>query len=317
MLTKTQKHSFTGTQLSPLTKICSPIFVGPEKQAQVALLLLLICIVFEIYGDPYLMETSTHKILGRLELSALFIEWGTMWSGLMIFQLDDSKPSDQGFAVTLTVLVVLTNTTLLISFVVQFIRAKMIERKAAKLAALKANKTKTRSFFSNGLSALRKRFSGASGASGVSGEEKEVEMIGFENPMQSISVRQEIKKNERNKKMKKVRRKLSLGAKVKRDALAEAAKRESMDGNSIFVDEETGQRYRYNEDTKETEWIDTDDAEEEVGTSGEKKEISLPPTTTKRKSFRKIVDDEWGTYFEDVETGDKVWEIPRDGELVF
>ena len=117
--------------------------------------------------------------------------------------------------------------------------------------------------------------------------------------------------------MKKVRRKLSLGAKVKRDALAEAAKRESMDGNSISVDEETGQRYRYNEDTKETEWIDTDDAEEGVGTSGERKEISLPPTTAKRKSFRKIVDDEWGTYFEDVETGDKVWEIPRDGELVF
>ena len=78
--------------------------------------------------------------------------------------------------------------------------------------------------------------------------------------------------------MKKVRKKLSLGAKVKRksnlDALAEAARRESEGGNSIVVDEETGQRYRYNEDTKETEWIDTDDAEKGVGTSGERKEIS-------------------------------------------
>ena len=57
--------------------------LGPEKQTQVALLLLLICIVLEIYGDPYLIETTKHNILGQLELSALLIEWVTMWSGLI------------------------------------------------------------------------------------------------------------------------------------------------------------------------------------------------------------------------------------------
>ena len=81
--------------------------LGPEKQTIVALLLLLIFIVFEIYGDPYLIETPKHKILGRLELSALLIEWGTMWAGLMIFLLDESKPSDQSFAVFLTVTIFL------------------------------------------------------------------------------------------------------------------------------------------------------------------------------------------------------------------
>jgi hypothetical protein len=77
------------------------------------------------------METPKHQILGRLELSALMIEWGTMWSGLMIFQLDESKPSDKGFAITLTIAVIVTNTFLLVCFAVQFIRAKLHERKEA------------------------------------------------------------------------------------------------------------------------------------------------------------------------------------------
>jgi hypothetical protein len=132
------------------------------------LLLILICIVFEIHGDPYLMETPKHQVLGRLELSALMIEWGTMWSGLVIFQLDDSQPSDKGFAITLTIVVILTNTILLICFVVQFIRAKIHERKeAARLAAMAAvsNLEKKRSFFGTGFSVLRKKLSSIGGDS--------------------------------------------------------------------------------------------------------------------------------------------------------
>ena len=135
--------------------------LGPERQTQVALLLLLICIVLEIYGEPYLMETSKHKILGRFELSALLIEWSTMWCGLMLFQLDGSKTSDQGVAVALTVFIVLTNTILMLCFVVQLVLVKLAERKEeARLAALKPVKRR-KSFFSDGLSALRRKFSSA------------------------------------------------------------------------------------------------------------------------------------------------------------
>jgi hypothetical protein len=183
--------------------------LGPEKQAQVALLLILVCIVFEIHGNPYLMQTPKHQILGRLELSALMIEWGTMWSGLMIFQLDDSKPSDKGFAITLTIVVIATNTILLICFVVQFVRAKNHERKeAAQLAASKPKLAKN-SFLSASFSALRQRF-GSSGG--------EVELTSFENPMQDKGVKNEINKQKRNSRMKKVRQKLSIGARVKRNS---------------------------------------------------------------------------------------------------
>ena len=118
------------------------------------------------------METPRHKILGQLELSALIVEWSTMWSGLMIFLLDESNPSDRGFGVTLTIVVVVANTILLICFVVQFVRAKTAENKEqARLDALKGEKRG--SFFSNGLSALRNRFGSHAK------EEGDVEMIGF------------------------------------------------------------------------------------------------------------------------------------------
>jgi len=163
--------------------------LGPELQAQVALLLILICIVFEIHGDPYLMETPKHQILGRLELSALMIEWGTMWSGLVIFQMDDSKPSDKSFAITLTIAVIVTNTIMLICFVVQFIRAKIQEQKeAARLAAPKPKKNKNTSFLSAGFSAIRKRFGGSGG---------DVELTSYENPMLDEGVKDDSSKKKR------------------------------------------------------------------------------------------------------------------------
>ena len=295
---------------------------GPELQAQVALLLILIYIVFEIHGDPYLMETPKHQILGRLELSALMIEWGTMWSGLVIFQLDDNKASDKGFAVTLTIVVIVTNTILLICFVVQFIRAKIHERtEAAQLAALTPKKKKNASFLSAGFSALSKRFGSG-----------EVELTSFENPMQDKGVKNEIKKKNRNSRMKKVRKKLSIGARVKRNSLGQSGggggggglmggevKTVSDVENvvSMHVDEKTGRRYSYNAATGQTQWLSNDDGEDgtEDGTTieepGERKQES-----TKRQSFRKIVDDDNAVFFQNVETGETVWNVPETGDLV-
>jgi hypothetical protein len=283
--------------------------LGPEKQAQVALLLLLVCIVFEIHGDPYLMETPKHHVLGRLELSALMIEWGTMWSGLMIFQLNGSNPSDQGFAITLTIVVVVTNTFLLIYFVVQFIRAKIQERKeAARLAALQPKKKKNASFLSAGFSALSNRF----------GRGGEVELTSFENPMQEKGVKNEMKKIKRNSRMKKVRKKLSIGARVRRtskggSSMGGGVKTVSKVGTaeSIHVDAETGRRYSYNAETNETKWLDEDEEQGGASTQGETKNHSK-----KRKSFKKIVGGEEDDYFVNVETGEAVWYVPEDGEEV-
>jgi hypothetical protein len=211
-----------------------------------------------------LMETPKHQVLGRLALSALMIEWGTMWSGLMIFQLDDSQPSDKAFAITLTIVVVVTNTILLICFVVQFIRAKIHERtEAAQLAALTPKKTKNASFLSAGFSALSKRF----------GSGGEVELTTFENPMQEKGVKNEIKKKKRNSRMKKVRKKLSIGARVKRTSHVGDGGVRGGEANtvldveaavSIHVDEVSGRRYSYNKVTGHTQWLSDEDEGDEA-----------------------------------------------------
>ena len=38
--------------------------------------------------------------------------------------------------------------------------------------------------------------------------------------------------------------------------------------------------------------------------------------TKRRKSFRKIEDEEHGTFFENMETEETVWEVPKDGDVV-
>merc|ERR1711865_332751 len=102
--------------------------MGPILQAQVALLIFLICIVAEIYGDPYSEPTEEHKLLRRMELGSLLAQWWTMWSGLVIFQLGETSV----MAMTLTVLVVGGNALLLLWSLYQFVRAKIRESKEEK-----------------------------------------------------------------------------------------------------------------------------------------------------------------------------------------
>ena len=44
--------------------------------------------------------------------------------------------------------------------------------------------------------------------------------------------------------------------------------------------------------------------------------VAVDMNTHKRKSFRKIIDDEHGVYFQDVDTEETVWKLPEDGEVV-
>jgi hypothetical protein len=112
--------------------------LGPIKQAQLALLILLICIVFEIYGDPFLVVTERHNILARLETSSLIIEWLTMWSGLLIFE----SAQESAVGILLTISVVVGNIVLFGWAIFKFIRQKLYERKAQKI---KDNAVKRRS----------------------------------------------------------------------------------------------------------------------------------------------------------------------------
>jgi hypothetical protein len=85
--------------------------------------------------------------------------------------------------------------------------------------------------------------------------------------------------------------------------LANKKEIKSEDQIKIVMDPTTARRYSYNYSTGISEWLD-----ERVPTGKR--------ANKKRKSFRKIFDEEHGEYFQDVESGDTAWDLPPDSELV-
>ena len=100
--------------------VFGPIF-GTLRQAQLALLILLICIIIEIIFLPYDIPTGRHKILPRLEGAALCVEWITMWSGIMMYSSLD-LPDHNSSVVFFTILVVLSNGGMMMSLVYCLLR---------------------------------------------------------------------------------------------------------------------------------------------------------------------------------------------------
>ena len=82
---------------------------------------------------------------------------------------------------------------------------------------------------------------------------------------------------------------------------------------SIHVDEKTRRRYSCNEATGQTQWL-SDDGEEDgtiIEEQGERK-----ARNTKRPLFRQCMSDDDEVYYENMETGEAVWKIPDNGDLV-
>jgi hypothetical protein len=81
---------------------------------------------------------------------------------------------------------------------------------------------------------------------------------------------------------------------------------------SMHVDEETGRQYSYNAATGHTQWL-SDDDEKDGATHEEPGERQQE--STRRISFRKIVGDDNAVFFQNVETGETVWTLPKNGDL--
>ena len=94
--------------------------LGPVSQSLVALLVLFIFIVLEILGDPFKEPTARHKMLAKLELSALMVLFLTMWSGLMIFS--STEANDMVSVEVLTVLVVVMTVVMMTWLIAQLVR---------------------------------------------------------------------------------------------------------------------------------------------------------------------------------------------------
>merc|ERR1711937_710440 len=96
----------------------------------VALLLLLVCIILEIVGQPFREVTDSDRILKRLETAALLVEYGTLWCGLMIYQ---SGPKSEGMNAFMTTCVVAANIGLTSWFVFVLFRACARQTKDSRI----------------------------------------------------------------------------------------------------------------------------------------------------------------------------------------
>ena len=83
-----------------------------------------------------------------------------------------------------------------------------------------------------------------------------------------------------------------------------------VDPKEVHVDAATGRRYSVNMNTGESTWLD------EEG-EGDASSVNKPEQSavSKRKSFKQF-EGETGTYYQNVDTGGTVWEVPKDGEIV-
>ena len=325
--------------------------MGPILQAQVALLIFLVCIVAEIYGDPYSEPTEEHKLLRRMELCSLLAQWWTMWSGLVIFQLKE----ESAIAMTLTIFVVGGNVLLLLWSLYQFVRAKIRESKEEKRLkrereALEEEEGRVpphrAASFRDKISSLVGRFGGevqmvsmtnpnyrggdatSGGASGgsasgdASGSSASGDASGgaARTRADASSEASAVTKHESRLKSNPLA-KLNKGKGTKGGAGTQPSRSSGGSSNNSSKGRTLKSDHRREKEgvgvkVKEIESTVTDNDGDLV--TGAPTPATNTSNKSKRKSFIKVTNDKIGEadYFQDIETNKTVWEIPADGDLV-
>ena len=85
--------------------------LGVQLQSLMAILLIFFCASLELIGQPYREATVAHGVLPRMEVSALSVEWVTIWCGLTIYNTDDRF---EGMRIFLTMFAIAANVCLLL-----------------------------------------------------------------------------------------------------------------------------------------------------------------------------------------------------------
>jgi hypothetical protein len=104
--------------------------LGPDMQVYMALFLVVVFIVVHLAAIPFDELTPAHKILHWLELGALLVCWGTLYSG-MLFWLGSTSAGRLGpeFLTLLSVTIILGNLLFTVCLLFVFVRAITRESK--------------------------------------------------------------------------------------------------------------------------------------------------------------------------------------------
>jgi membrane protein implicated in regulation of membrane protease activity len=103
--------------------------LGPDMQVYMALFLVVMFIVVHLAAKPFEELTHLHKVLHWLELGALLICWGTLYSGMLFWLGTTAGRLGPGFLTLVSFSIIFGNVLFTISLVVVFVRAVHRESK--------------------------------------------------------------------------------------------------------------------------------------------------------------------------------------------
>ena len=246
--------------------------VGVRRQAQLTLLVLLICIILEITAKPYKETTPRHRILPMLEFSSLCVQWLTMWSGLMIFtSLDEGSTLLVEF---LTVSVVVLNAIMLICLLFNLMRECASEKLDDEIVENMGKMLRSVATMGKNINFSRSREMNldvvAGDGTGTGTETKEdendneIEMTwALDNP--ALDVEEAVKNRgfmaaappSPTKQGEGKGKQKGKGIGKGPDLYSNPMKKKKKDTSNItiHIDEASGKKYSFNETTKETKWL--------------------------------------------------------------
>jgi len=239
-----------------------------EIQTLLLIMVLILCSALQHAGQPY--DTSATHLLPNLEMAVLFMLIMTLWSGLMMFKLNDSgTESNKSVHVSLTMITVVTNVLFVIALIGILLR-QLIQESREKGSSLVIKLDQLCGCGGNG----NDNGNGSAGTNNMTEQNEDVAMdIELsamtaaaavpvnENPMNAKKKKQDAvvggKSDTANNSVSKKPRKTELiqqHATTDTEVITEVTETNENEVQ-IIIDESTGKRYSYNKSTGETKWV--------------------------------------------------------------
>ena len=269
------------------------VFGAEMESMQVHLTSMLVFLISLITAQVRPFGGLSHGILHKLEMFSLLATFLTVWAGSVFntFPRCEDPLKGEGFTLgwcdALSVTIGIVDMIVVVAFVSCFVYLKIQSLKESNNeaegndnVAATVNQLHSTSLDEGDIELVVNPFY----TNERNGEQKNTSSMNNESEAAgTINIpgkrtKEKKDREKRNARMKKVIRKLSIGAKMKRIEPAVGATGEVKDDGDEVV----------SVDTKKV----------------------VP-----RQSFQEIVDDEYGKYFVNLETGDSVWELPEGGEV--
>jgi hypothetical protein len=243
-----------------------------EIQTLLLIMVLILCSALQHAGQPY--DTSATHLLPNLEMAVLFMLIMTLWSGLMMFKLNDSgndsgTESSKSVHVSLTMITVVANVLFVIALIGILLR-QLIQESREKGSSLVIKLDQLCGCGGNG----NGNVNGSAGTNNMTEQNEDVAMdIELsamtaaaavpvnENPMNAKKKKQDAvvggKSDTANNSVSKKPRKTELiqqHATTDTEVITEVTETNENEVQ-IIIDESTGKRYSYNKSTGETKWV--------------------------------------------------------------